>query len=100
MYTQKIRRDNQGCQMVSFQTKNPNLGKFWRAIDWKMFLYFMAILEYFQTFGIFYDHWVHFVFIWYIFPVWVIFTKKNLATLGIPLKVGLETTKELKREKN
>jgi hypothetical protein len=21
----------QGCQMVSFQTKNPNLGKFWRA---------------------------------------------------------------------
>jgi hypothetical protein len=26
----------QGCQMVSFQTKNPNLGKFWRAWDWKM----------------------------------------------------------------
>jgi hypothetical protein len=25
----------QGCQMVYFQTKNPNLGKFWRALDWK-----------------------------------------------------------------
>jgi hypothetical protein len=23
----------QGCQMVSFQTKNPNLGKFWRALE-------------------------------------------------------------------
>jgi hypothetical protein len=25
----------QGCQMVYFQTKNPNLGRFWRALDWK-----------------------------------------------------------------
>jgi hypothetical protein len=24
-------RDSHGCQMFSFQTKNPNLGKFWRA---------------------------------------------------------------------
>jgi tRNA(Met) C34 N-acetyltransferase TmcA len=23
---------NQGCQMVYFQTKNPNLGKFWRIL--------------------------------------------------------------------
>jgi hypothetical protein len=33
----------QGCQMVCFQTKNPNLGKFWRALEWKMLKYFMAI---------------------------------------------------------
>jgi hypothetical protein len=33
---------NQGCQMVCFQTKNSNLGKFLRALDWKMFIYFMA----------------------------------------------------------
>jgi uncharacterized protein (DUF779 family) len=26
----------QGCQMVCFPTKNTNLGKFWRALDWKM----------------------------------------------------------------
>jgi DNA-binding LacI/PurR family transcriptional regulator len=23
----------QGCQMVYFQTKNPNLGKYWRALQ-------------------------------------------------------------------
>jgi hypothetical protein len=23
----------QGCQMVYFQTKNPDLGKFWRALE-------------------------------------------------------------------
>jgi hypothetical protein len=27
---------HQGCQMVCFRTKNPNLGKFWRALEWKM----------------------------------------------------------------
>jgi hypothetical protein len=31
--------------MVCFETKNPNLGKFWRALDWKMSIYF---LEYFM----------------------------------------------------
>jgi hypothetical protein len=29
----------QGCQMVSFKTKNPNLGKVWRALDGKMLIY-------------------------------------------------------------
>jgi hypothetical protein len=28
-----------GCQMVCFQTKNPNLGKFWRVLQWKMWVY-------------------------------------------------------------
>jgi hypothetical protein len=37
----------QGCQMVSFQTKNSNLGKFWRALGEKLLIHFMAILEYF-----------------------------------------------------
>jgi hypothetical protein len=32
----------QGCQMVSFLTKNPNLGKFWRALKWKRLAYLMA----------------------------------------------------------
>jgi hypothetical protein len=31
----------QGCQMVCFRTKNPNLGKFWRVLQWKMLAYFM-----------------------------------------------------------
>jgi hypothetical protein len=43
----------QGCQMVSFQTKNSNLGKFWRALDGKC-LYIL------RPFGIFCVHLVHF----------------------------------------
>jgi hypothetical protein len=57
----------QGCQMVYFQTKNPNVGSFWRALDWKMFIYFMAIWNILRTFGKFYDHLGNFVLIWYIF---------------------------------
>jgi hypothetical protein len=68
----------QGCQMVSFQTKNPYLGKFLGAwigkcgyILWPFGIfygdlgYFMTILYSFGTF----------------FPVLVTCTKKNLATL-------------------
>jgi hypothetical protein len=69
--------------MVCFQTKNPNLGKFWRVLHWKMLVY------------IFYGHFVHFTVFWYIlwsfgivcghlvnfFPFWYVWTKKNLATL-------------------
>jgi hypothetical protein len=40
---------DQGCQMVYFQAKNPNLGKFW-----------MAIWNTLQTLGIFYGRLVHF----------------------------------------
>jgi hypothetical protein len=43
----------QGCQMVCFQTKNPNLGKIFRASDWKMLKYFMAIWNILWIFGIF-----------------------------------------------
>jgi hypothetical protein len=49
-----------------FQTKNPNLGKFWYIL-W--------------SFGISYDHLVHSVVLWYIFTVLVCCTEKNLATL-------------------
>jgi hypothetical protein len=35
----------QGCQMVYFPTKNPNLGKFKRAFDWKMSTYFKDIWD-------------------------------------------------------
>jgi hypothetical protein len=52
--------------MVSSQTQNPNLGKFWRALDWKMFIYFTDIWNILQTFGIFYRHLEYFMTIWYI----------------------------------
>jgi hypothetical protein len=47
----KYRYLRQGCQMVSFQTKNPNLGKFLRVLQWTMMVYFMDI---FSRFGILY----------------------------------------------
>jgi hypothetical protein len=43
-----------------FQTKNPNLGKFWRALEWKMLVYFMVIWYILWPFG-------NIVVIWYIF---------------------------------
>jgi hypothetical protein len=54
-----------GCQMVSFQTKNPNLGKFSRDFyimekGW----YFLVHFEYNTAFRTFYSH----LAIWYISP--------------------------------
>jgi hypothetical protein len=46
-----------------------------------MFIHLMTIWNILWRFGIFYDHLVHFIFIWYIFQVLVTCTKKNLATL-------------------
>jgi hypothetical protein len=40
--------------MVSFNTKNTNLGEFWRALEWKMLVHFMTILNILHVFGIFY----------------------------------------------
>jgi hypothetical protein len=42
----------------------------------------MAVWNILRTFGKFYGHLVHFVFIWYIVQVLVSCTKKNLATLS------------------
>jgi hypothetical protein len=41
----------------------------------------MPIWNISQTFAIFYNHLLHFVFIWYIFPGLASCNKKNLATL-------------------
>jgi hypothetical protein len=49
----------QGCQMVYFQTKNTNLGKFLWAFDWKLLIYFTSIWNIFRTLGKCYDHVVH-----------------------------------------
>jgi hypothetical protein len=47
--------------------QNPKLGKFLRALDWKMLIYLMAIWNILQTFAICYDHLVDFLFVWCIF---------------------------------
>jgi uncharacterized membrane protein YfcA len=42
--------------MVYFQTKNPNFGLFSKALEWKIFVYFMSILVLLSLFGVFYRH--------------------------------------------
>jgi hypothetical protein len=76
-----------------FKPQNPNLGKFWRLLDWKILMYFMAIWNILQTFWIFYRHFGYFITIWYIlcssgtfFTALVSCTKKNLATLILILE--------------
>jgi hypothetical protein len=59
--------------MVRFETKNPNLGKFWRFLQLKM-------LVYLWTFGKFCVN----------FPVLVFCTKKNLANLYWKRRIFLE----------
>jgi hypothetical protein len=43
------------ARWFSFQTKNPNLGKIWRVLEWKMLQYFMTIGNIFRSFGIIYS---------------------------------------------
>jgi hypothetical protein len=47
------RPPHQGCQMVYFETKNTNLGKFWRG-KWKMLVNFTIIWYNLWPFGIMY----------------------------------------------
>jgi hypothetical protein len=68
--------------MVSFRTKNPNLGKFRRVLQWKMLVYFMDIWSTFRACVIFYGHLVYVPSFWYILPILVCCNKKNLATLN------------------
>jgi hypothetical protein len=68
--------------MFYFQTKNPNLGKFWRALEWKMLVHFMTIWNILRPFDVINGRLVWFVVIWYIFPVLVCLDTKNLATLN------------------
>jgi hypothetical protein len=49
------------CQMVYFQTKNTNLGKFCSVLQRNMLVYFMAIWYFLWPFGIFMAIWY---FLW------------------------------------
>jgi hypothetical protein len=53
--------------MVCFQTKNTNLGKFWRAFELKIVVYFMVIWNILRSFGVFLWPFGNVVVIWYIF---------------------------------
>jgi hypothetical protein len=51
---------HQGCQMVCFQTKSPNLGKNFRASDWKMLIFLWPFGIFYDQSGTFCVHLVHF----------------------------------------
>jgi hypothetical protein len=70
------------------QTENPNLGKFWRALQWKALVYllpfglfhgqlvnFNTIWSTSQPIGKFNGHLVHFVVVWFL-PFWYVVPKK------------------------
>jgi hypothetical protein len=72
-----LKASEQGCQIAYFQTKDPNLGKFWRDLQWKI----LAYVVYIWPFGLFYGHMIYFMVTYLVyFPVLVCCTKKNLAT--------------------
>jgi hypothetical protein len=54
--------------MVCFQTKNPNLGKFWRVLQWKILVYLMTIWSILRPLKKCYGHLVYFAVVWYISP--------------------------------
>jgi hypothetical protein len=56
--------------MVCFPTKNPNLGKFLRVLQWKMLAYLLDIWSILRPFGIFYRHLINFVVLWYFGKIW------------------------------
>jgi hypothetical protein len=79
---QVSRAETRVARWHAFKPKIPNSGKFWRALQWKMLIYFTAFWYILWPFGLFYGFWVNFVVIWYIFSDLECFAKKNLATLA------------------
>jgi hypothetical protein len=73
----------QGCQMVCFQNKNPNLGKFWRVLQWKILVYFTTIRSILRPLEINYCHLLYFVVVWYIFPRFGILYKEKSGNPGM-----------------
>jgi hypothetical protein len=61
---------DQGCQMVYFETKYPNLCKFWSALKRNILTYFKAMWNIFRPFGRaiwkFNDNSVYFTPFWYV----------------------------------
>jgi hypothetical protein len=78
LHTSQIARpaSSQGCQMLYFQTKNPNLGRFWSALQCKMLVNSKAFWSILLPLGKAYGHLVHSVVIsvyfykfWYVVPM-------------------------------
>jgi hypothetical protein len=72
-----------------FQTKKSQFGSISEGLRLEKMDTFSAIWNILRTSVLFYDHLVHFVFMWYIFSVLVRCNKKNLATLVSLLFPGI-----------
>jgi hypothetical protein len=58
------------------------LEKLWKVLQWNMLIHSMSIWYFFRPFFKLWCHLVCFKVIWFIFPVLVCCTEKNLATLA------------------
>jgi hypothetical protein len=68
-------KSQQGCHMVCFQTRNPNLGLFWRDLEWKLFFFK------------FYDHLEYFLGIWYnLWQFWYVLEQEKSGNAGSHLE--------------
>jgi hypothetical protein len=51
-----------------FKPKNPNLGKFWRVLEWHMLIYSDVIRNILRQFGKFCGHLIYYSPFWYVLP--------------------------------
>jgi hypothetical protein len=68
--------------MAHFQTKNPDLGTFWRILQWKMLVYYTAIGSISRLLGIVCGLLAYFMVIWYFYRFGML--HQTLATLLEP----------------
>jgi hypothetical protein len=73
----------QGCQMVYFQTKNPNLGKCLGALEWKRLAYYLALWNILRLFGTFYGHFGNSEATWYYFTRFGVLCQEKSGNPGL-----------------
>jgi hypothetical protein len=60
--------------MAYFETKNPNVGKFWSVLQWKMLVYFVAIWYIGYVYG----------YLVYLFTFWLVVLRKIWQPWYVP----------------
>jgi hypothetical protein len=68
--------------MVYFQTKIPILVYFLYAFEWKIWVYFKAVLVLLSPIGVFYLQWKYSVIIWCIFSNFGMLEKEKSGNSG------------------
>jgi hypothetical protein len=68
--------------MEYFQTKNPNLGKFWRVLEWDKLVYSIAIRNILRPLGVHLWAFGNLVAIWHIFSRFGILCRERSGNPG------------------